>query len=396
MQWNDDGKIEINGLIFHRSNWNEKPKVLDNPLGGLTYIKKKTDLAKRFRRFFMDYKYPKMDEHKEDLNYEEERKLSTDFLLGLGFVSKEISNYPYYSWTHKLKLDDLKDLFIQTFSNDLKEDLEKYAANETERLQYREDMDNREILAKGIEEYIGFKAAFSVRKTAMRELIEDVELSIGKGYYRRLATYRDGHGNYQYIPEKNRENAFEAMAYAKEWLRTFEPVMEELDRLDDSLNFPWELSRCYNRIPEEKLREISLRKLADFRYQDFLTFLMDFKLRFGKDDGEYNRDSRILSGWTIAMHHYDGEYEHGGDAAKWDVFNCGSLLQHSRYGQTWRQWLENKALSGEIEALADPQTLQDIVMSTNHSRHRHNQKYKLYEKPLILVTKGEVKKEAQE
>ena len=123
---------------------------------------------------------------------------------------------------------------------------------------------------------------------------------------------------------------------------------------------------------------------------------MVFRLRFGYNRGEYNRDSRILSGWTIAEHTYNGEYQHGGDAAKWDVFNCGSNLRHGRYGTTWRQWLENKALNGEKEALADPHTLHDIVMKTNHSRHRHNQKCKLYRKPLILVSKSEVKKEAQE
>ena len=115
MEYNEDGKIEVNGLVFHRANWHEIPEQLGNPLGNLSYIKKKTDLAERFRRYFMNYKYPQMDEHKEDLNYDQERKLSTDFLIKLGFVSKDIDRYPYTSWTHKLKLDDLKDLFIQTY-----------------------------------------------------------------------------------------------------------------------------------------------------------------------------------------------------------------------------------------------------------------------------------------
>ena len=397
MNRNEDGKIVINGLTFHKERWNERPEQIDNPLGGLTYIKKKDELAKRFRRFFMDYKYPKLDLKKShgytNLSFEEERKLSTDFLISLGFVSKEIERWPYHSWTHKLCVADLKDLFIQTFSNDLKEESKIYEASIKELAEYDEDMDNRRKLAKGIEEYSAFKCAFTNRKTAMKELIESVELMIGKGRYEELASPRSGHGKYGYIPEENRVNAFEAMRYAKEWLTAFEPIIEELDRLDDVLNFPWNLRQIYNEIPDKKLRKMELNNLANFRYQDFLTFLMDFKLRFGNRKDDYYIDKNILSGWVISAYDYDGEYRHGGDATKWNVFDCSKDYYSHRYG-TWGQWLNNKALNGEIEALSDPQTLQDIVMRTNLSRHQQNVKYDRYKKPLILVTKSEVKKEA--
>ena len=394
MNKNEDGKIVVNGLTFNRERWNERPKQIDNPLGGLTYIKKKDELAKRFKRFFMDYKFPKMPEHEQNLSYEEEKKLETDFLISLGFVSKEISYYPYYSWTHKLCLADLKDLFIQTFSNDLKKESKIYEASIKELAEYDEDMTNRRILAKGIEEYIAFKCAFITRKTAMKELIESVELLIGRGHYEQLASERSGHGNYAYIPEENRINSFEAMNYAKEWLRTFEPVIEELNRLDDVLNFPWNLSGIYNEIPDKKLRKMELNNLVNFRYQDFLTFLMDFKERFGNRRDDYHIDKNILTGWVISAYDFKGEYRHGGDATKWNVFNCSKDYYSHRYG-TWGQWLNYKALNGEIEALSDPQTLQDIVMRTNLSRHQQNVKYDRYKKPLILVTKSEVKKEGE-
>lgn len=389
MQYNDDGTIEINGMIFHKQLWNETPQVLDNPLGGLTYIKKKTDLANRFKRFFMDYKYPKMEGHEEGLTYEEKTKLQTDFIIGLGFVSKDITKWPYYSWTHKLKLDDLKDLFIQTFENDLEEDLKKYEASYLEITQYREDMKNRGFLAKGIMHYISFKSEFTNRQKTMRDLIESIELSIGQNQYRFLASECSNRGRYQYIPEENRINSFEAMEYAKEWLKVFEPVIEELERLDDCLNFPWRLSKSYDRIPEEVLRKINLRDLTEFRYQNFLTFLMDFKQRFGSKN-DYYEEGRCLTGWDFSKYNYSGEYKRGENASKWNIFNCSRDYNH-----TWGQWLEKMALNGEIEALSDPQTLQDIIVKTNYRRHSHNQKYKLYEKPLILVTKSEVKKEAQ-
>ena len=394
MNRNEDGKIVINGLTFNRERWNEKPKQIDNPLGGLTYIKKKDELAKRFKRFFMDYKYPKMPEHEKELSYEEETKLGTDFLISLGFVSKEISYYPYYSFTHKLCVADLKDLFIQTFSNDLKEESKKYEASIKELAEYDEDMNNRRKLAKGIEEYISFKCAFTNRKTTMQNLIESIELSIGRNRFRTLADKKDGYGNYEYIPEENRVNAFEAMEYAKEWLTAFEPVIEELNRLDDVLNLPWNFRTYYNGIPEEKLSKTNLNNLVNFRYQDFLTFLMDFKQRFGNRRDDYHIDKNILSGWVISAYDYNGEYRHGGDATKWNVFDCSKDYYNHRYG-TWGQWLNYKALNGEIEALSDPQTLQDIVMRTNLSRHQQNVKFDRYKKPLILVTKSEVKKEGE-
>lgn len=395
MNWNDDGKLEVNGLIFNREFWNEKPEVTTDPVGGLQYIKNKNDLANKCRAYFRKYKFPNMDEFNEDLTNDEQRALGTAFLVKTGFVSKEITRWPYYSWTTSVKLQTAKDLVAETFREEMAEEIKEYEESLKLYREYEEDMKNRGILARGIEEYISFKCSFTTRQTAMKELIKNIELSIGQNRFRSLAAQKDGHGNYGYIPEEYRINAFEAMAYAKDWLRTFEPIIEELERLDTALNFPWELSREYNGITEEKLRDVSLRKLTKFRYQDFLTFLMDFKLRFGESHGDYNRDSGILSGWTIVSHNHVGDYRSGGEAAEWDVFNCESNLRFGRYGMTWRHWLENKALKGEIEALADPHTLHDIVMKTNHSRHRHNQKYKLYRKPLILVTKSEVKKEAQ-
>ena len=244
----EDGKYEVNGLIFHNTHM-DKIEAVDNPLGGLTYIKKKTDLAERFRRFFMDYKYPKMEEHNKDLTYDEERKLSTDFLLSLDFVSKEVSRWPYYSWTHNLKVADLKDLFIQTFENDLT-----------------------------------FQSAFNNRRTSMEKLIEHVELGIGKGNYLSLASTCEGYRNYEYIPEECKINSFEAMDYAKEWLRIFEPAIEEISTLQSVLNVPYQLSANLNGIPADQLRDIDLYSLTEFRYQDFLTYLMDFKNRFGRQN----------------------------------------------------------------------------------------------------------------
>ena len=388
MEYNEDGKIEVNGLVFHKANWHEIPERLSNPLGNLSYIKKKTDLAERFRRYFMDYKYPQMDEHKEDLNYDQERKLSTDFLIKLGFVSKDIERWPYASWTHKLKLDDLKDLFIQTFSNDVKEDMEKYEASNLEYAEYHQDMKNRRTLAEGIEEYIVFKCAFTNRRNSLKELIENIELKIGQGAYRYLASDCGNYRPYEYVPKDCRINSFEAMDYAKDWLRTFEPVIEELNRLDDVLNFPYSLQQIYNEIPDEKLRKMHLSDLTNFKYQNFLTFLMDFKKRFGDNDNGF-KNSEILTGWTIDNHDYDGKYRNGSHASYWNVFDCSKDEYRSRHG-TWGQWLDYKALNGEIEALSDPQTLRDIVNRTNLSRHRHNEQYELYKKPQILVLKTEV------
>tara|TARA_Y100000592_G_scaffold12166_1_gene17101 strand:+ start:387 stop:1577 length:1191 start_codon:yes stop_codon:yes gene_type:complete len=396
MNRNEDGKIEVNGLIFNREFWHEKPEVATDPTGGLQYIKTKNDLANKCRGYFMQYKFPNMDEFNEELSHDEKQKLGTDFLTNAGFGTKEISKWPYYSWTIPIKLQTAKDMVREIFKEEMAEEIKEHEESYKLRREYEEDMKNRGILARGIEEFISFKTTFTTRQTAMKNLIESIELSIGRNRFRTLAAKKDGHGNYGYIPEEFRINAFESMAYAKDWLKNFEPIIEELERLEDVLKFPWELSLEHNGIRDEKLQDISLRKLIDFRYQDFLTFLMDFKLRFGKRHGDYNRDGRMLSGWAVANYTYGGEYVREGDASEWDVFNCESNLRYGRYGATWRQWLENKALKGEIEALADPHTLHSIVSRTNHSRHRHNQKYKLYRKPMILVTKSELKEEAEE
>jgi len=391
MQYNEDGKIEVDGIVFNKNYWRKVPEP-ENPLGGLTYIKKKDDLAKRFRRFFMDYRYTKLDLEKShgynNLSHEEQTKLSTDFLIGLGFVSKDISRYPYYSWTHKLKLEDLKDLFVQTFSNDLKEEIEKYNKATAEYSEYLEDMKNRRIFSQRIEEYISFKSAFTNRKTAMSKLIESIELSIGQGNYRSLASNCEGYGDYSFIPEECKINSFEAMDYAKEWLRTFEPVIDELNHLDGVLNFPYLLQGYYDKINDKVLAEIHVSDLVSFRYQDFLTFLMDFKQRFEYRNITQWKDSEILTGWVFNQYDHLGEYYRGGEGSKWNVFNCDKDYYHSRYG-TWGEWLNNKALNGEIGALSDPQTLMDIVNRTNAKRHRHNEKFGLYKKPTILVLKKE-------
>tara|TARA_R110002096_G_scaffold22088_2_gene71296 strand:- start:1299 stop:2504 length:1206 start_codon:yes stop_codon:yes gene_type:complete len=394
----EDGKYEVNGLIFHNTHM-DKIKSVENPLGGLSYVKRKTDLATRFKTYFMDYKYPKLDLEKlfgyTNLSYDEEAKLQTDFIIELGFVSKDIQTWPYHSWTHKLKLEDLKDLFIQTFENDFGEDLKKYNKYLIDVNEYNEDLRNRGILAKGIEEFLAFQSAFKNRRTAMEELVQRVELGIGKGNYLNLALSCEDTNNwgFEYIPKECKINSFEAMAYAKEWLRIFQPAIQELSTLESVLNVPYELSANLNGIPAEQLRDINLYTLTEFRYQDFLTYLMDFKNRFGIQN-DY-AESNHLTGWNFFNYNQNGDYVNRDnlEAAKWNIFDCPKDHYRSSYG-TWGQWLNRKALSGEIEALSDPDRLRDIVRRTNLSKHLNNEKCESYERPMILVNKVEQNREA--
>tara|TARA_R110002110_G_scaffold369577_1_gene579607 strand:- start:21 stop:704 length:684 start_codon:yes stop_codon:yes gene_type:complete len=227
----------------------------------------------------------------------------------------------------------------------------------------------------------------------MEKLIEHVELGIGKGNYLSLASTCEGYRNYEYIPEECKINSFEAMDYAKEWLRIFEPAIEEISTLQSVLNVPYQLSANLNGIPADQLRDIDLYSLTEFRYQDFLTYLMDFKNRFGRQN-DYT-ESNNLTGWDFFNYSKNGVYvnRQNSEAAKWNIFNCPKDHYRSRYG-TWGQWLSKKALSGEIEALSDPDRLRDIVRRTNLSKHLNNEKCESYERPIILVNKVEQNREA--
>ena len=384
-----EGKIEFNGVKFHRDIWDETPEPI-NPFTGLNYIKKKHEMGQLFGKYFMNHRLPN-----DKLNYEEENKLKNEFIESVGFTEKELNSWPYNGWTHKLKVDDLKDLLRTTFEKDLKEDLAEYHTLSEELNQYNEDWKNREVFFRQIEDFIAFRNMFKVRKTSFNELIEGVELSIGKGHYRRLAYRCESYNRFEFVPEEAKINSFEAMAYAKEWIRTFDPVISELNRLEDALKMPYELKGLVSEIPDKVKRTLWLSDVVKFRYQDFLTFLMDFKKRFGYDDGCYNRDAKHVTGWTICNYDYEGEYCQGGDASKWDVFNT-QKDRYGRQGSTWGKWLVNLALNGRIEAICDPDRLSDIVNRTNPKRHKHNKEYKLYEKPIVLCTRVEPKKEDEE
>ncbi len=386
---NEDGKLEVDGVVFHRDTWDDGRPNPVNPFYGLDDIKNKHDMGSKFGKFAMDYRYPK-----KEMSYDEEILFQKEFCEGLGFVQKDSNQWPYTKWSHKLKVDDLKDLLRQTFENDLKEEIEVYKRTSQELKEYNEDMQNRQVFANQINDFLNFRNAFKIRRTSFKELIESIELSIGKGHYRRLASHKSPHGDYRYIPKEALVNSFEAMAYAKEWLNIFEPVITELNRLEDALKMPYDLKGDYVNIPTDKIESMWLSDLVSFRYQDFLTFLMDFKKRFGKDE-RWNRDETFLSGWAFPNHDDGGNYRNSSEAAEWDVFNT----QKDEYGRgalTWGVWLSELALNGQIEAISDPNRMQDIVNLTNLNRHRHNEKYKLYEKfPTVLVSRMEPKKEVE-
>ena len=122
---------------------------------------------------------------------------------------------------------------------------------------------------------------------------------------------------------------------------------------------------------------------------------MDFKNRFGIQN-DY-AESNHLTGWNFFNYNQNGDYVNRDnlEAAKWNIFDCPKDHYRSSYG-TWGQWLNRKALSGEIEALSDPDRLRDIVRRTNLSKHLNNEKCESYERPIILVNKVEQNREAQE
>ena len=368
-----------NKVDFHKRYWDDIERV-ENPVEDfLRWADNKNDIADQFKSFYRV---------KNELGYEEAKEGQIKYLKKCGFVDSKNSSPYGRKFTHKLKVAELKDLFRQKAEAHFIEEVKAHK-NYVKLLNQRsEDIENREVFVNRVKFFYDFVSEFTLRNRSFKADIERIQLRIGKGDYESLAGPRD---NYRFAlyPKHARTSAFRALNYAKEWLKVYEPVIDELERLKTALNAPEQLKNMgYDNEVFTKWEHVDIIKLANFDYQGFLTFLLDFRLRFGKKVRGNKKDS--LSGYCIFENDSNGQYlRHDYGADEWNVFECISESQQYRneseqktYNERLNEMLEN----GEIYTISSAGRMAEIVEHTNYQYHKKNEGLDRYKKtPLIRV-----------
>ena len=374
---------------FHKRHWDEID-IKENPITELlSWCDNKSDIGHAFRNFYrrqINEHLEKIGDEPDPNNAEKAQTLSDTLdekLNELGFTEAKSSKSYDKKYTHKLKVNDLKDLFRRKLEPHYKEELKEYTEYVELRALKVEDCQSREVFTKRVQFFHAFVSLFEDRKKAYTEDIERIQLSIGKGHYESLAGPRDSR-SYGLYPEHARTSAFRALNYATEWLKVYNPIINEIERLKTALNAPDTLNNMgWDNSTFTKWHHVDIIKLANFDYQGFLTFLLDFRQRFGKKE---RGEKQALSGWRI----YERDQHSGGyqrshyGADEWDVFECS--LNLDGYSGTINEILNQKLETGQIYTISSAGRMAEIVEHTNHEYHKKNDGLGRYERtPLIRV-----------
>ena len=384
----DENKAELNFSLrtygenkvnFHKRYWDNIKRAADPVEDFLRWSDNKNDIADQFRSFYRV---------KNKLGYSEARKGELEYLKKLGFVESKTSSDYNKKFTHKLKVQDLKDLFRQKAEAHFKDETKAHTEYMKLLNQPSDDIKNREVFVNRVKFFHDFVSEFEKRERNYRVDIERIQLRIGKGNYESLAGPRDSY-RFALYPKHARTSAFRALNYAKEWLLVYEPIINEIERLKTALNAPEQLKNMgYDREVFTKWEHVDIVKLANFDYQAFLTFLLDFRQRFGKKSRGEKR--ALLGGCSIFEHNHKGEYENRHYRAdEWNVFNCVSDSQQYRHEsdqKTYNELLNDMLENGEIYTISSAGRMAEIVKHTNRQYHTENKGLDRYKRtPLIRV-----------
>lgn len=405
LTYNENGTASVGEDTFHRLSWIDVDMDVENPFWRIDgkHDKTKRDIAWQFASWGRKFECEEDLEQKEDEDYHTASvrvaKWRNEYLEALGFEFYDTNqwniNWSYIGWKHKLKVDELRDLFVQKFTPYITEELKQYRERQMLGSQKNEDGELRQKYVDRIQLFLDFKNQWKSYKVKMQDIVDKTTMQIGKGNFRGLAqeyqTYNDGH----LVPECWRGTHFSAMDFAEKWLKIFSPIVDEIEDLEGILKFPYKVDFVDGyRISDlsTKKHRIDLEDLVSFRYQDFLTWLVDFKKRFGDQKIAYRTENRnnliSLGGWNIFQYDYNGEYRRRDtDVADWDFFELEKLTGY--VSTTWGRFVEGLALNGQIQAISDPVVLMEITNRLNQTRHRDNVEKKRYIRAKqILVVVG--------
>tara|TARA_Y100000592_G_C5450446_1_gene308453 strand:+ start:432 stop:1709 length:1278 start_codon:yes stop_codon:yes gene_type:complete len=407
----EDGTVSVGEDTFNRYSWEGVDMDIENPFwrinGKTSPCKNKRDLAWEFQSWGRKFECNEDLERKEDEDYRDHAsrvaKWRNEYLESLGFefynTNQWHMDWSYVGWKHKLKVDELRDLFVQKFTPYVTEELKQY--EERKNLGYEKNYDSelRQKYVDRLQLFLDFKNEWKSYNAKMHDIVNKTRMQIGKGNFRGLAYEYPSHNNGHLVPECWRKNHFFALDFAEKWIKVFSPIVDEIDDLESVLKFPYKVDFVKGEYDTYRITDLSTKKhqidledLVSFRFQDFLTWLVDFKKRFGDHKKEYRNwgDDRLVSlgGWNIYRYEYDGEYRRRDtDVADWDFFE---LIKPSGYQDTtWGRFVEGLALNGSIRAISDPVVLMEITSRLNSKRHRDNEEKKRYQRAKqILVIVG--------
>ena len=403
LNYNEDGTVSVGEDTFNRASWVDVDMNVENPFWRIDgkHDKTKRDIAWQFASWGRKFECEEDLDRKEDEDYHTATlrvaKWRNEYLEGLGFEFYDTNqwniNWSYIGWKHKLKVDELRDLFVQKFTPYITEELKEYQERRNLNSQKNEDGELRQKYVDRLQLFLDFKNEWKTYHVKMTDIVDKTRMQIGKGHFRGLAQEFQSYNNGHLVPECWRKNHFIAMDYAEKWLKIFSPIVDEIDDLSSVLKFPYKVDFVKGDFDTYRITDLSTKKhdielehLVEFRYQDFLTWLVDFKKRFGDHKKEYAqtvyrnwKDNRLVSlgGWNIFQYEYNGEYRRGHtDVADWDFFE---LEKPSGYDTTtWGRFVEGLALNGQIEAISDPFLMMEITNGINLNRHRDNVEKKRY------------------
>ncbi len=411
LNYNEDGTVSVGEDTFNRYSWENVDMDIENPFwrinGKTSPCKNKRDLAWEFQSWGSKFECNEDLDRKEDEDYREHAsrvaRWRNEYLEGLGFefynTNQWHMEWSYIGWKHKLKVDELRALFIERFTPYVTEELKQYEERKNLARLKNHDSELRQKYVDRLQLFLDFKNEWKSYSATMHEIVDKTRMQIGKGNFGGLAQEYPSYNNGHLVPECWRKNHFFAMDFAEKWIKIFSPIVDEIDDLESVLKFPYRVdyvtrNRDTYRITDlsTKKHQIDLEDLVKFRYQDFLTWLIDFKKRFGDHKISYRTENRnnlvSLGGWNIFQYEYNGNYRRGNtDVADWDFFE---LEKPSGYDTTtWGRFVEGLALNGSIRAISDPVVLMEITSRLNHKRHRNNEETKRYQRAKqILVVVG--------
>ena len=384
-------------VFLHKRYWDDFSTIYDPINERLKWAENKSDIAHAFRRFYRQQieaeleqknKNPSVDESHEEIKATQ--ALLDERIEELGFVESDTSKSYDRRYKHKLTVSKLKDLFRDKISPEIEEEVKEYENWVRKTNEKAEDKKARSEFVRRVQFFYKFIDLFEARKDRFREDINQIHGSIGRGNFEGLARSQNTDRNPLY-PKHALTSSFRQLEYAKEWLELWEPIADELQRLRTALNAPLRLSEMGTEKAFTHWYHVDIVTLANFDYQGFLIYLLDFRKRFGKKSRYYNsQDSEvILSGEIMYKSISDYERDRFYRADEWNPLE--EILQSSHYSRpedkkTFNQALNEMLEQGKIYTISSAGRMAEIMKYVNSIRHQQNVAMNRYKRtPFIQV-----------
>ena len=382
-------------VFLHKRYWDDFSTIYDPINERLKWCENKSDIAHAFRRFYRQQIEEELRKKGEEVDNSHEKIKTIQALLderieALGFVESDTSKSYDRRFKHKLTVSKLKDLFREKISPEIEKEVKEFDNWVRKTNEKAEDKKVRSEFVRRVQFFYKFIDLFEARKDRFREDINQIHGSIGRGSFEGLANSQDSQRNPLY-PKHALTSSFRQLEYAKEWLELWTPIADQLERLKTALDAPLRLSEMGTEKAFTHWYHVDIVTLANFDYQGFLIYLLDFRKRFGIKSRYHNsQDSQVILSGEI-IYKSVSDYERSGfyRADEWNPLE--EIMHSSHYSRpedkkTFNQALNEMLEQGKIYTISSAGRMAEIMKYVNSIRHQQNVAMDRYKRtPFIQV-----------